>query len=370
MNRTMKIRRQTVCTFTGSRSKRKMGKRAMRKTYEEFKNYVVENIKEYLPAEYYDAVAEIQKQTKNNGAVMDGLQIDNGMAVRPVIYLEGAYDAYKRGAQMSYVMENLAFSYLNAVNQAPAFDIASLENFDAIKGQIRARLINQLQNVELLSTVPYQRFEDLAVTYHVMVSEDRFGSASIKVTNEMMEHWGVDRDTLHETAMANTLSSDTMTITSLREMLTGMIQRRIMVQDDVDEIEAEQITQALLAAEDMMPVYIVTNQSGSFGAVGILSDDIRERLSEMLGGDYYVLPSSVHEVLVLPADAGMSPEELSDRVQSVNNDAVDEKDRLSDYVYFYNAREKNLSLAECRAVQRNPEEMIEKIVEKEQSIRR
>ena len=342
----------------------------MKKTYEEFKTYVAENIKEYLPAEYYDSIVTIQKTIKNNGAVMEGLSINNGEAVSPVLYLEGIYDSYKKGKELPEIMENMASTCQELMNHMPEFDLDSIRNFEEIRNQIRARLINQMQNVELLNTVPYQAFEDLAVTYHLMLSEDIYGTASIPITNQLMEMWGTDRDTIHETALGNMISADQMNITSLYEIMRNILQRQLMEQDGMEEVLAEQMTQKILEEAEETPLYIVTNDSGLFGAVEIMSEDIREQISDMMGGDYYVLPSSVHEVLVLSADSGMRPEELADMVQNINESFVDEKDRLSDHVYYYNAREKTLSLAEYRTVEKNPEEQPEVIQERDISIRR
>ena len=96
-------------------------------------------------------------------------------------------------------------------------------------------------------------------------------------------------------------------------------------------------------AMQMMPdipdtMFVLTNDTKVNGAAAILNDDIRQEIAEKVG-DFYMLPSSIHETLIIPKDAGMEFKELEQMVQEVNQKQVAPGERLSDHVYEYDAKE-------------------------------
>ena len=88
-------------------------------------------------------------------------------------------------------------------------------------------------------------------------------------------------------------------------------------------------------------MFVLTNDTKVNGAAAILNDDIRQEIAEKVG-DFYMLPSSIHETLIIPKDAGMEFKELEQMVQEVNQTQVAPGERLSDHVYEYDAKEHEL----------------------------
>ena len=88
-------------------------------------------------------------------------------------------------------------------------------------------------------------------------------------------------------------------------------------------------------------MFVLTNDTKVNGAAAILNDDIRQEIAEKVG-DFYMLPSSIHETLIIPKDAGMEFKELEQMVQEVNQKQVAPGERLSDHVYEYDAKEHEL----------------------------
>ena len=90
-----------------------------------------------------------------------------------------------------------------------------------------------------------------------------------------------------------------------------------------------------IAPEDLGGMYVLTNESGTLGAAALFNPEVMVRAGELLGTDYYILPSSIHETILVPDTTGVSAKELSDMVKQANRTVVDEKDILSDDVYHY-----------------------------------
>ena len=198
------------------------------------------------------------------------------------------------------------------------------------------------KNTTRLQNVPYMQREDLAITYHVKVSGNRDSIGSLMITNELMEVYGVTKEKLHTQAMENMERLSPPVFLPLGEMIVDVMTEDFGRNEGVSQEEAKEYV------KDMIPtggpnVYCLTNQYKMNGAVGIMSESIQQMVADRVGGDYYVLPSSVHEVLIVPQSAGMDPEELTDMVNTVNEGCVMQDEILSDHVYQYDAKEHKLS---------------------------
>ena len=203
--------------------------------------------------------------------------------------------------------------------------------------------MNLEKNTTRLQNVPYMQREDLAITYHVKVSGNRDSIGSLMITNELMEVYGVTKEKLHTQAMENMERLSPTVFLPLGEMIVDVMTEDFGRNEGVSQEEAKEYV------KDMIPtggpnVYCLTNQYKMNGAVGIMSESIQQMVADRVGGDYYVLPSSVHEVLIVPQSAGMDPEELTDMVNTVNEGCVMQDEILSDHVYQYDAKEHKLSL--------------------------
>lgn len=88
-------------------------------------------------------------------------------------------------------------------------------------------------------------------------------------------------------------------------------------------------------------IFVLKNNTMVNGAAEILNDDTRQEIAEKIG-DFYVLPSCIHETIIIPKDAGMELDELEHMVQEVNYTQVAPDERLSDHVYEYDAKEHEL----------------------------
>lgn len=317
------------------------------KSYSEFMEYIKENVTDYLPERFEEAEISIQQVVKNNDVVLDGLSIRNPDSnISPNIYLNPLYEQYQKGRNLDELVSGIADTYIENMepieNRTFQVQIEDIKNYEVVKGEIFPRLVNLEKNTTRLQNVPYMQREDLAITYHVKVSGNRDSIGSLMITNELMEVYGVTKEKLHTQAMENMERLSPPVFLPLGEMIVDVMTEDFGRNEGVSQEEAKEYV------KDMIPtggpnVYCLTNQYKMNGAVGIMSESIQQMVADRVGGDYYILPSSVHEVLIVPQSAGMDPEELTDMVNTVNEGCVMQDEILSDHVYQYDAKEHKLS---------------------------
>lgn len=279
---------------------------------------------------------------KNNGVSYHGIVIRHGNEqVCPTVYLDRYYEAFCQGESIEKITEEVLRQYRSSVTcQIPS----GLElTYEKIKGKVVYRLVNRERNKELLEECPATDFLDLAVTYHILldgISERE--QASIRITKEMMEMWGIDIKELSELAEENTKRCLPPVFCSMREILG----RLMLEETQRKELEAgfgegekgngsgdiEELAMKMMEGHEM---YVLTNQKSLYGAAAVLYRGLVPELSEKLDTDLYLLPSSVHEFIIIPSEMGLKKEELVEMVRSVNAEQLPKEDFLSDYIYYY-----------------------------------
>ena len=299
-------------------------------SYEEFKNEVVASIKDYLPDEYENAEVSITKATKNNDFAYDVLMVKKeGEDVTPRIPLQPHYKKYAdRGGKgdIHLFLSSIASSYKAAAAAEEKFDPEFISpqtifNFESVKDHITCRLINAKLNEKYLADKPHTFVEDLAVIYSIRISPD----ASIPITNELMEKYeGVTVKDLHDIALSNMEKVNPPKIMNIEEILSSL----------------SDFPPLLPPPSVPIPMYVLTNETKVYGASVILNPDMLEEATRTLGtDDFYILPSSVHEVIVIPADMG-EDDQFMDMVWDINRTTLSPDEVLSDNIYTYDSKER------------------------------
>ncbi len=291
-------------------------------SFDVFAKAVVEKIREYLPESFANASVDLQTVVKNNDLKLTGLTIRSAENnICPTIYLEQFFEKYQSGEDMDEVLENIADVRLrNEVKET--FDVGQITDFDRVREKIVPRLISKEWNRELLELRPHKIIADLAVTYHIMMGNDFSGIASSPITNSLMEAWGVDVDTLHDQAIQNMPRLLPSTFQSMSSVLTSMLGE-----------DAEEMLSVMPPADEAM--FVLSNDQKVNGAAALLDKEIMKTVIERVGNAFFVLPSSVHECLIVPATADMEVSSLVSMVRDVNQSQVAPDERLSDSVYVY-----------------------------------
>lgn len=280
--------------------------------FEEFMAWVKENItsKDWKET----SQIEISVVKKNNGVSATGLFIrENGQDVSPILYLDDYYIHYQNGELLENVIRNIRADYDKKVQMA-AVKIPNLQEFENIRGRVIYRLVNYEKNKEILEDCPHIRLYDLAVTFRWVARIDDAGVSTSLITNKQVKEWGVSVNDLVLAARQNTPRLFPAQIIDMEEMLAGMV--------------------SFILYPSAIPMYILTNEQELNGASALLYGDILKDFANKKGADMYILPSSIHEVIMIPADRIDDPKKLSSMVHEANTTVVSTGDVLSDSVYY------------------------------------
>ncbi|MBO4864180.1 MAG: hypothetical protein J5517_07430 [Eubacterium sp.] len=202
-------------------------------------------------------------------------------------------------------------------------------DFEKVKDDIALRLMNTENNQEKLQERPNVQMEDMSASLVIVVGETKEGLATAPITNEIMAELGTDKDTLMETAKANMAEQD-YSFKSMRDVLIGT-----MFPDGVPENDP--MVEMMLPPEDGPQMYVLSNENNLHGAAEIMNQKAMDEIADKLGGDFVVLPSSVHEVIVLPYDDSMDSATLDNMIQEINGGVVSPEDKLSDHAFMYDS---------------------------------
>lgn len=286
--------------------------------YEQFLRYVQEHIVDEL-VDGEDCQVFIKKLNKNNGLYVDSLHIyREGSRISPSIVLNPFYGRYIEGERKEKLLKEIAYLYEN--NRDCGFSIPdSFQEFSSICDRVIMRLVNYDKNRESLQDCPHIRKLDLAITFRWLAYQDEVGISTALITNREMEVWKKEVGQLYELGMENTPKFFPATIKTMRDVL----------KDYVDIKEGE------------MEIYILTNPMGIHGATCMLYESVLEGFAKRIGGDFFILPSSIHEVILVPVTEYLRKEELSQLVRQANDSVVSAGEILSDFVYLYE-RQKHL----------------------------
>ena len=275
----------------------------------------------------------IQPVTKTNGVIEDALYV-MGRKASPLIYLPELYEQYEHGADyyemLSYVSEYMAGyerdSHFRAVRSLPLDDVMR-----STQKPIYSMLISRHENEELLKTLPHRDFLDMAQIYYVDLSE--FGvQGTAKITNSMAEEFNLTEEEL------NKISGTNMRFAAKCYDLGDMV----LSFGNTDLLTDFLSTGSIPESAGM---FVLTNEGTHFGSGLLTQKDLLDRIAEMLGENMYVIPSSIHELILVRADSVPDPEILKGMVHDVNESTVDEKERLTGSVYYYDRNERSLSIA-------------------------
>lgn len=284
--------------------------------FEEFKTWVKENItsKDWKET----SQVEISVVKKNNGVSKAGLSIrEDEHDVSPLLYLDDYYIHYQNGELLENIIRNIRADYDKKVQMA-AVKIPNLQEFENIRGRVIYRLVNYEKNKDILEDCPHIRLHDLAVTFRWVAHIDDVGVSTSLITNKQVKEWGVSVNDLVLAARQNTPRLFPAQIIDMEEMLAGMV--------------------SFILYPSAIPMYILTNEQELNGASALLYGDILKDFANKKGADMYILPSSIHEVIMIPADRIDDPKKLSSMVHEANTTVVSTGDVLSDSVYYYDRK--------------------------------
>lgn len=296
--------------------------------YKEFVEYIKMNAG-YIAGEGGNIT--INHVIKNNGCEMDGLVImEKGKDIAPTIYLDSFYELYTNGENIKNIIRQIEVIYEQNKNNV-TFDVNILKHFDTIKDKIVYKVVNYRSNEKLLEQVPHKRILDLAVVFYCLLDNEYGRSATALIYNNNLKNLNVTIDDVYKAALKNTPDLLHSKISSMAALF-----EKCGVNVDGEEVDLK----------DYVPsdMYVLTNESKLNGAACILYENVLYDFAQKLGADLYILPSSVHEVILLPKLSMFEKDELVNMVKEVNTEGVAADEVLSDHVYEYNRTERLITM--------------------------
>lgn len=315
--------------------------------FEEFTNTIKDTIKEYLPEDYRDAEVNILENRKLNTNYTGLTVTREGDTLAPTINLNNLFDSYSKHPEHSItaVMQEVA----SVIQHTPeTFDIGRIMDYDRVKKNLFMRLSAAEKNKDLLEHAPHIRKEDLAITFHIMLDQSDKGTATTMINDNMMEAYGIDLDQLYQDALLNSPVICPAQIENMGEALSRMMIEDMKSAGAPPEV-IQEMEKDLKESNKDNPMTIITNDRLVDGASAIFYPGVMDLVGERMQGDYFILPSSVHETLVVPDDGRVSLQELTDMVKEVNMTQVNPEDQLTDQVYHYDIADHVFEKAETFA---------------------
>lgn len=302
-----------------------------------FKTLVREEVARRTGEQYRVRINDV---IKNNGVVLSGItMMQDDSNISPTIYLNHFYEEYERGeATLENIVEEVLDTYeRNKVNRS--VDMRFFMNYESIKDRIIFKLIHAERNEELLKDIPHIRYLDLAIVFQCLVSEEMFGNATIMIHNAHLKIWDTTIEEIYRNAIQNTPKLQKYDIKNMRDILCEMM----LLEEMEGPGESEQDA-CFKELPDSVPMYVLSNKARVQGAACILYPGILKDFAAAIRSDFYILPSSIHEVILLPAQGEEDREALKQMVREVNASQVEREEVLSDSVYYFDREQNELQV--------------------------
>jgi len=305
-------------------------------TFDEFKEKIQSAVLEKLGEGYQTKVQEVQK---NNGVFLQGLVlIEEDKNVSPMIYLEPFWEAYTMGMPFSIVLERI-LQICEEDMPKTSVDLSFFHSFDKVKDKICFRLISREKNQELLTKLPYREYLDLAICFFYAYEGEELGEGSILIHNSHMQMWHTSKEELFELAKENTKRLYPMECESMENVINKMMHMRMSENGSVPWTLKEQ-TEFL----EQMPMWVISNVPKIYGATSLLYEEELYELAKKAGQNFYIIPSSVHEVILLGDCCIEEIDSLKEMIREVNRTQVDRKEVLSDHLYHYDRERREMTI--------------------------
>lgn len=296
-------------------------------SFEEFTEDVLKEIRMKMGDTYQIGKRDV---IKNNDVKLAGIEVIKEEAnIGPCVYLDELYRKYESdGMRFGEIVDEVYRLILKHEEDTPDVDLSGFRSWETVCENIFPKLVNAEQSKELLAKIPHRNFMDLAVVYYAVARDhEQKDIGTILIYNGHMEIWGQEEENLYRTAMMNMCVDGEADFTDIRTIVERMTGISFPDNDSQDT--------------DM---YVLTNSCRRFGAAEILDKKTLRMVADQVGDRFIVLPSSVHETLVMPSKDETEYEILAHMVRNVNKSLVEAEERLSDHVYVYSRDEEMLKI--------------------------
>lgn len=307
-----------------------------------FAEGVAREIKSCLAPEFSDVECTVVEQRKNNNVVLTGVCFHRpGQQADPIVYVEPFYDEVKNGRPKEEAMKEMAKLAEKGMEIKEIPEADKVLAYGKAKEYLCVRIVNTKANRKRLTQMPHQELEDLSLTLALCFPLDgRREDGSVEVTDELMGIWGMEEETLFQQAWRNMEKRQPPVLQDMGAMFGNLLAGGA---DFSHKTEGQ--------------MFVLTNQGMRYGASALACPGVMEKISRLFPEGFYILPSSIHEVLIVPKDGELVPKELGNLVREVNQIEVSSDEVLSDRVYEFDREKGKIrqipeSLAKERGMER------------------
>ena len=303
---------------------------------------------------YFGPEVEIKthKVYKNNGISLQGIcALEKGKNIAPTVYLNQYFEKYQEGLAFGMIIREIVY-FMEHNQVMNNVDVDFFLDYKKVRKRLVLRLIHREKNHQLLEDIPYLKFQDLAIVCHCTMVTEEIGNASILIHKHHLESWGVEEESLFQDAFENSPRIEPYSILRMSDMMKTVL--RDSVKEQIEEICEENCEEKEKLLDDTLekmareieerniPMYVLTNAKRYYGAASLVYPDMLEYIGDMLNEDYYILPSSVHEIIFVGRTNCVDAAVLNEMVEEVNQTQVEEEDWLSNHVYLYQRKNQEL----------------------------
>lgn len=296
----------------------------------------LENLRLAVAAQLGDSFfVSIQQIPKNNGVISDSLCIRKPPSpVSAAIYISHFFDEYQNGAALSCIVSEILHLY-SSHSLPPDFEPEQFFSFESCRKNLACKLINTSQNQSVLSDIPHIPFLDLSIVFYLFTETGGEVFTSL-VNNKQLSLWNITAEALLSQAHKNSLFLFPPVIKELEDMINKMVFSCPPLSEHRDTEDGEdEEKEASVFPKERPLIYVLTNTKGINGAYTILYPGVLESFAQTADCDLVIIPSSIHEVLLLPHEPDMDYCDMDSIIQEINKNEVPVEEQLSNHVYFY-----------------------------------
>ena len=317
--------------------------------YQNFKERFVEDVRQTLYEKgNMDVEVTVNQIDKLNESYEAMTILTEGNNIGINFHLEDYFEAYEDGMDYQDVVEKAAMDIEHHVVHMPEFDLNVITDYEQAKERLSIEVISAERNASVLEAVPHRVIEDMAVVYKINLEVGDDNGGTVLVNDHLLQLYGISAEQLHQDAAKNAPIIKPVIIQGMSKVISSMMPPGEDEFIDTESFEQDEI------------MFVATVLDKNKGAGVLAYNGFMDYAAQRLGGDFFVLPSSVHEILLVKDDGSMSYRELKEMVEQVNEAEVSPEEQLTNSVYHYDSKHKVFELGEKFEQRRS----IEKIGEK------
>lgn len=294
------------------------------------------------------ATATVHEVLKNNGIRLTGLSIGNNKSnLTPTVYLDSYWKKLRGESKVISISEDMLQEIAEEIVMMakkyrckPTISFEWFEDWSQVKNRLAVKLINRNRNSELLNDVPYRLVLDdlVLIAYVVLPKENNIKNGvigDVTIRNSHLDQWGKTADELMEVALKNTPNVLPYEVRNMNNLIAEMLGEEQIKHENIEDLNPA--TDTLL---------VLSNTEKMYGAAVLLYPNVLKRIANIMQADIYILPSSVHELILIPMTKEVSCNNLREMVSEVNQSSVvSEEEILTNTVYVYRRENDKVQVA-------------------------